>query len=159
MGVTLDISSDVSRVVSALKASRQEAVAAQTVAIGAYGRAYKDELIAQTPRGKGEADGRKRLYESYETSEDTDGTTATYTIRNHAPQLKYVLNGRGPVTVKRAKALRFVISGVVFFRRSVKAAPANNFPARVRQTMEAQKSRLVETVARGVVSAMRGGVS
>lgn len=156
MPVTLDISSDVSRVVTALRTSRQEAIAAQTVAVGAFGRAYRDELVLQTPRGKGEADGRKRLFESYETSEDTDGTTATYRISNRAPWLAYVLNGRGPVEAKRAKALRFVISGVVIFRRRVKSAPANNFPVRVKQTMDAQRTRLVETVARGVVQAMRG---
>lgn len=158
MPVTLDITSDISGVVAALRASRVEALAAQAVAVGAFGRAYRDELVLQTPRGKGEAREGRRLFESYETDEGASGTTATYRITNRAPQLRYVLQGRGPVAAKRAKALRFVISGVVYFRRRVRAAPANNFPARVRQTMDAQRGRLVETVARGVVGAMRGGV-
>lgn len=42
------------------------------------------------------------------------------------PYASFVEEGRGPVTVVNAKALRFVIGGQVFFRRSV--GPARAFP-------------------------------
>lgn len=155
MATTIDITSDIAPTLRALGASRQQALTAQRVAVEAFGEAYRDELIAQTPRGEGEARG-KRLFESYDARLTDAGATVTYRITNRAPQLRYVLNGRPAVTVKRAKALRFVIRGVVFFRKRVKAAPANNYPARVRQTMEGQRRQMVADVARGVVSAMRG---
>lgn len=156
MATTIDITSDIAPTLRALGASRQQALTAQRVAVEAFGEAYRDELIAQTPRGEGEAEGRKRLFESYDARLTDAGATVTYRITNRAPQLRYVLNGRPAVTVKRARALRFVIRGVVLFRKRVKAAPANNYPARVRQTMEGQRRQMVADVARGVVSAMRG---
>jgi hypothetical protein len=39
----------------------------------------------------------------------------------------YIEYGRGPVYAKKAKALRFVINGVVFFRKSVKASKPRPF--------------------------------
>lgn len=128
----------------------------QAEALHKFGEAYRDELVKETPRGEGEASGRKRLYESYETTETASATSAEYRIRNRAPFLKYVLKGR-PAVVAKGRALRFVIRGVVFFRKRVKAAPANDYPARVKATMRGRRRELVLDVARGVASAMRGG--
>lgn len=100
------------------------------------GDAYLGALKDATPRGRGESTGRKRLVDSYTTERGDGGLT--YRITNRAPQLRYVRRGRGPVTAIGARALRFVIDGRVFYRRRVKAAKANDFPATVRRQMQPQ---------------------
>lgn len=152
---TVTLTSTISRAIRAVGAAPAEVGRIQAEALRAFGEAYTAELVRETPRGQGEANGRKRLYESYETTETSNATTATYRIRNRAPFLKYVLKGR-PAIVAKGRALRFVIRGVVIFRKRVKAAPANNYPARVKATMRGRRNEFVNEVARGVVSAMRG---
>jgi hypothetical protein len=51
-------------------------------------------------------------------------------VRWLAPYAKWVAYGRGPVVAKRAKALRFEIDGVIFFRKRVGPAPAQRFNER-----------------------------
>jgi len=48
-------------------------------------------------------------------------------LTNSAKHAPYIEFGRGPVVAKRAKALRFVIGGVVFYRKRVKRARAYRF--------------------------------
>lgn len=109
------------------------------------GASYLDALKAATPRGKGEAGGRARLVDSYQTT----ASGLTYRITNRAPHLRYVLQGR-PAVVAKKRALRFVIGGVVFFRRRVKAAPANNFPPVVRRQMAGEIRQARTDAARAV---------
>lgn len=52
------------------------------------------------------------------------------TARWLAPYAKWVEFGRGPVVAKRAKALRFEIDGVIFFRKRVGPAKAQHFTSR-----------------------------
>lgn len=56
----------------------------------------------------------------------------------------FVENGRGPVVAKNGKALRFVIGGQVFFRRSVKAASALPFMGVAYTKCEAVMIREIE---------------
>lgn len=62
----------------------------------------------------------------------------------------YVENGRGPVVVKRARFLRFVIAGVVFFRKRVGPAAPKPFMALAFQKCERVMIREIE---RGVAQA------
>lgn len=151
----ISITSDLNRAIRAVGAAPQAVGRIQSEALHRFGEAYKAELVRETPRGQGEASGRKRLYENYEVTETASSTSAEYRIRNRAFFLKWVLRGR-PAVVAKGRALRFVIRGVVIFRKRVKAAPANNYPARVKATMRGRRRELLLDVARGVVSAMRG---
>lgn len=152
----IDISADIARATDGLRLSERRALAAQAAAVRTFGDAYRDELLRQTPRGQGEANGRQRLIELYEVSSGAAGLRAEYRIVNRAPWLTYVRRGRGPVVATRAKALRFVIRGVVYFRKRVGPAKANDYPARVAGVMAARRADLVSDAARGVAAAMRG---
>lgn len=48
-------------------------------------------------------------------------------VGTNVPYARIVHEGRGPVHAKRARYLRFVIDGVVYFRKSVGPAKANPF--------------------------------
>ena len=142
--------SGLSERIAALQRMRNEATDAQQTVIRPLGVAYRDALITATPRGRGEERG-KRLYESYDTDETSSGNRVTYTITNKAPQLTYVLRGRGPVVAKRARALRFVIDGRVFFRRRVGPAAANNFPPKARAAMQGEINAAPAQMARAII--------
>jgi hypothetical protein len=114
----------------------QIAAEAQHVVIGRLGNRYLLALREATPVGKGERPGGLRA--AYTAEESYGAGGATYRIRNASPVLRYVIHGRGPVRAIRAKALRFVIGGVVFFRRSVGPVAPNDFPARVAAAMQGE---------------------
>ena len=113
------------------------------------GEAYLEALKFQTPRGEGNQGGQK-LIDSYEVTETAEGLGASYRIVNRSRKLTWVRRGRGPVVATRAKALRFMVRGVVVFRKRVGAAKANDYPVRV--------LRLMEPVRRGMVAQLRGEV-
>lgn len=62
----------------------------------------------------------------------------------------YVENGRGPVEAKKAKALRFVIDGIVFFRKRVGPAAPRPFMSIAFQKCERV---LIREIERGVAQA------
>lgn len=110
------------------------------------GDRYTAELVRQTPRGRGEGS-RRRLSRNYFTQQFGDATSASYTIKNDAPYLKWVLNGRGPVVAKRGRFLRFVIDGRVFFRRRVGPAAANPFDQQVFRAMQGDIAATTRAIA------------
>jgi hypothetical protein len=114
----------------------QIAAAAQHVVIKRLGDRYLLALKEATPMGHGERPGGLRA--AYQTEESYGGGGAVYRIRNASPALRYVIHGRGAVHVIRAKALRFVIDGQVFFRRAVGPVAPNDFPARVAAQMQGE---------------------
>lgn len=73
-----------------------------------------------------------RYSQSYKRDVTYSGTTVVGTLTNSATSDKgfvyaFTLEyGRGPVTVKNARALRFVVGGQVLFRHSVGPAPAQH---------------------------------
>jgi len=134
--------------------AQQMAGAIQQDEIHKLGTRYLARLKEETPLGKGENPGR--LLAGYQTEETYTATTARFRITNTTPHLKYVLKGRGPVTVKRAKALRFVISGRVFFRRSVGPAAPNRFDQRVRAEMQPEIRAVGLNIRTRIVAAYRG---
>jgi hypothetical protein len=121
------------RVVSGLR-NIQDATEPQRTVVRRLGDKYLTVLKEETPRGRGENPGT--LQAGYEDEQDYGATRASYRIRNRVAHLRWVLKGRPRVVAKKAKALRFVIDGRVFFRRSVKATKPNNFPARAKEKMQ-----------------------
>jgi len=132
------------------------AAEAQAYVIRPLGQAYRQALIDATPVGRGEAGPGRRLSESYDLGESYTSTDAHVRITNTAPQLEYVIKGRDPVGVVRARALRFVIDGRVIFRRRVGAAKANNFPPLVIAAMQPQVDAAGPAIAAYIVRRFRG---
>jgi hypothetical protein len=116
----------------------QIAAEAQHVVIKVLGDRYVLALKAETPVGASVAPGAEKIINSYQVEESYGMAGASYRARNRAPQLHYVIKGRGKVYAISAKALRFVINDVVFFRRSVGPAAPNDFPARVADKMRGE---------------------
>lgn len=134
----------------ALDALPSVASAVMREEIANLGDAYRDALKAVTPRGRGERS--PNLVNRYETNAAYSQATAEYTIKNEAPQLKYVLQGRGPVHAKPGKMLRFVIDGRVFFRVSVKGAKANPFDKRVKADMRGRVRQTADRIRSSIVA-------
>jgi hypothetical protein len=132
----------------------QAAAAAQHTVVKALGDRYVLALKEATPQGHGEQPGRLRS--AYETEEAYSAEGAHYRIVNKAPHLRYVLEGRGEVHAVNAKALRFVIDGVVFFRRSVGPAAPNDFPSRVAAQMQGEVAAAKAQLP-GLIVRMYGG--
>jgi hypothetical protein len=147
---------DIAKVASRLAGLSSRAGTAMRGVIQPLGDAYLVELVRETPRGKGPAEGRRRLYQSYQVDEDY-GPIASYHIQNRAPWLGFVRRGRPAIVAKPGKMLRFVIGGKVFFRARVGPAKANDFPARVAQTMRPQLERARGDIRSAVLSAYGGG--
>lgn len=121
------------RVVTGLR-NMTDATDAQRTVVRKLGDRYVAVLKEETPKGRGEKPGT--LQAGYEDDQAYSATRGSYRIRNRVKHLKWVLKGRPRVTVKKARALRFVIDGQVYYRRSVKATKPNNFPARAREKMQ-----------------------
>lgn len=141
-------------VIAALQAIPQAAEEAQRFVLQPLGDAYLAALLAETPRGQGENRGQ-RLAESYEVDQSYSPTSSQYRIRNQAPQLQYVIKGRGPI-VARGRALRFTIGGRVFFRKRVGPVEPNNFPIRVQRVMQPQVDGAAQQIATYIVRRFRG---
>ena len=58
---------------------------------------------------------------------------------------KYLEKGRGPVTAKNAQALRFMIKGQVFFRKSVGPAKARPFVEPTKKGLKVMYPRIMST--------------
>lgn len=123
---------------------------AQREVVGNLGSEWLGALKGETPRGQGE--NSPQMVRNYEVEQRYSPGAASYSITNETSYLKYVLNGRPEVVAVNGKALRFSIGGVVYFRKRVKAAKANNFPKRVRAKMQGRideaKRRLVDAIIR-----------
>ena len=144
------------RVVAGLTKLLDSAEEAQRAVIRPLGDRYVQVMQDNTPVGRGEHPGRLRA--SYQTDDQAySASGAHYRITNTTPYLRYVLNGRPGVTARPGGMLRFVIGGVVFFRKSVGPAAANNFPPRVRQAMQGQIDAAGPQMAGLIVKAYRGG--
>jgi len=122
------------RVTERMRTMPERAAEAQHTVIKALGDRWLLMLQDETPRGEGETSGD--LAGNYQTEESASAAGVSYRIYNLTPYLKFVLKGRPEVFAISAKALRFVINGQVIFRKSVGAAEANDFPARVRRAMQ-----------------------
>jgi hypothetical protein len=132
----------------------QDATEPQRTVVRRLGDRYIVALKEETPLGRGENPGALRA--GYEDEQDYSATRASYRIRNRVPHLKWVLKGRGRVVAKKGKALRFVIDGQVFFRRSVGPAKANNFPPRARTKMQGDIEAARRELPRLIVRQYRG---
>lgn len=153
-GITVTVTG-VDRVAASLERMRQAAGPAQLAVVRELGSRYVTALKAETPRGRGENPGQ--LLDGYDDSEGGSSAQAAYVvIKNLTPHLKYVLQGRGLVVVSGAGALRFVIDGQVFFRKTVGPAEANNFPPRVRRTMQPEIDRAGPEIARRIIQGYGG---
>lgn len=89
---------------------------------------YRATLERYTPVGKGERPGR--LKAGWRVRRVDAGGKASRVIYNREKHLRFVLRGRGAIDQRgkpNAKRLRFVISGIVFYRWKVKASKANPF--------------------------------
>lgn len=152
--LTVDTSA-LARFASRLQGLPARAGAAMRGIVQPLGDAYLATLQAETPRGKGEADGRNRLVSNYTTDQSYTPGLASYRIRNHAAYLKYVIRGR-PAIVAKGQALRFVIGGRVIFRKRVGPAAANNFPARAKLKMQPRIARAKADLKSAVRAAWKG---
>jgi hypothetical protein len=131
-----------------------DATEPQRAVVRRLGDRYVTVLKEETPRGRGENPGALRA--GYEDEQSYSALRASYRIRNRVPHLRWVLRGRGRVVAKKGKALRFVIDGQIFFRRSVGPAKANNFPARAAMKMAPEIARAKGEVAGIIVRSYRG---
>lgn len=131
------------------------ALQAQIQEVRALGDGYVTALKDATPLGKGENPGQLRA--GYSTDVQASSNGVSYRITNTTPHLRYVLNGRGAVYALHGKALRFVIGGRVFFRRSVGPAAANDFPSRVRTSQQRQIDATPGTIVNTIVRMYGGG--
>ena len=122
--------------------------------VRAFGDQYVTDLQAATPRGRGEARG-KRLSERYDTDVTSDGISVTYRITNQAPYWKFVTQGRGPIVARPGRVLRFVIDGVVYFRKRVRAAKANPFHLAVITRKRREWAAAQQDIRRDVLAAMQ----
>lgn len=109
-------------------------------------------LRKHTPIGRGPRKGNLRR--NYQTDVHATGDGASGSITNTTPYLRYVLEGRGPVVATRAKALRFVIDGRVFFRKRVKAAKANPFDEKAEPELRANADRIADTITDQVIAVL-----
>lgn len=105
------------------------------------GDAYLVALVNATPRGRGPVTGRRRLFQSYEVSQQSSATTATYRIRNRTPHLRHVLRGRPAIVAAPGKVLRFQIGAVIYYRKRVGPAKANPYDRRVGAQMRGEIQR------------------
>lgn len=120
--------------------------AIDTSQIRALARKYQDadrvvmnELTTATARSAGHArDAANRLIRhktgalagSAEVRTNVFARKIEAVISWTARHAQWVAFGRGPVVAKRARALRFEIDGVIFFRKRVGPAPAQHFHTR-----------------------------
>lgn len=141
------------RVVTSLR-NIQDATEPQRAVVKRLGDKYIAVLKEETPKGRGEQPGALRA--GYEDEQDYGVTRASYRIRNRVAYLRWVLKGRGRVVAKKGRALRFVIDGKVFFRRSVGPAKANNFPSRAKQRMQGDIAEARRELPRLIVRQYRG---
>jgi hypothetical protein len=132
----------------------QDATEPQRTVVRRLGDRYVTVLKEETPKGRGEHAGAARA--GYEDEQDYTATRASYRIRNRVAHLRHIIRGRGRVVAKRGKALRFVIDGQVFFRRSVGPAKANNFPPRARAKMRGEIEAARRELPRLIVRQYRG---
>lgn len=132
----------------------QDATEQQRRIVKRLGDQYVVVLKEETPLGRGENPGQLRA--GYEDEQRYSARSASYRIKNQVAHLRWVLKGRGPVVAKKGRALRFVIDGRVFFRRSVKAAKANNFPPRARQRMQGDIAEARRELPRLIVRSYGG---
>lgn len=126
----------------------------QRTVIQQLGDDYLAILQDETPVGRGERPGV--LKRGYQTQQQYNQTGTEYQITNTVPHLRFVLNGRGAVTAQSAQALRFVIDGRVFFRRSVGSAAANPFDERAKQRIQPAINQAGPRIANLLIKAYEG---
>lgn len=113
-------------------------------------------LKQAAPLGKGEDPGQLRA--GFELTFQDSGAVIGYRITNKVAHLKYILRGRPAVHAKKGKALRFVIAGRVFYRRSVGPAAPNRFDQPVRQQMQPEIHAVGLRIRTRIVQSYKGGV-
>lgn len=89
------------------------------------GRLTGNRTSVGTSRGRARGIGGR---DDSTSLDDNDGAQLGE-IAATMPYASYVENGRGPVVAKKARFLRFVIDGVVFFRKRVGPAAPRPFMA------------------------------
>jgi hypothetical protein len=129
---------------------------AQRAEVRRLGDKHLAMLKAAAPLGKGENPGALRA--GFELTFQDSGTAIGYRISNKVAHLKYILRGRPAVHAKKGKALRFVIAGRVFYRKSVGPAAPNRFDQPVRQQMQPEIHGAGLRIRTRVVAAYKGGV-
>jgi hypothetical protein len=98
------------------------------------GQQWVTTFQAETPLGRGPNPGKTRA--AYHLQEHYSATAASLHLTNTVPWMQYLLDGRGPVSAKNARFLRFVIDGTTYFRKRVGPAKANDIIGRVEQKMQ-----------------------
>lgn len=128
----------------------QDATDAQRTVLTDYSAEAIRSYQTRTPVGRGAQPGQLKAGYAV-TAQRAGPTSAMSRIENRLPYLRYVLEGRGPVVAIRAKALRFVIDGQVFFRKAVGPAAANPFNEPAERAIEAQAERYLDQLATLIV--------
>ena len=123
--------------------------------VGGLGTEYLATLKGETPRGRGEKS--PQLVKNYQVAMSYGPQHARYSIENRTSYLPYVVNGRPAITAAPGKMLRFSINGQVFFRKRVRAAKANPFPARVQAKMRGRVGAAQRAIVAGIIRRARGG--
>ena len=144
----------INEVISGLHRAIAEGPNAQAAEIRTLGEKHIALMKDATPIGRGEPHS-PRLRDNYRLDFHF-GSTVGYKLTNDAPYLPFVLRGRGPVTATRAKALRFVIGGQVFFRKSVGPAAPNRFDQQVRAQVQIEAHQAGLNIRTRIVRAYRG---
>ena len=114
---------------------------------------YRQSLVAYTPVGVGEHPGRLRA--GWRVRRVSAGGRASRHIYNTERYLKYVLAGRGAIDQRgrpNAKRLRFVVSGIVFYRWRVGPAKANPFHLRAARAARAQVREQIRADLRSILA-------
>lgn len=140
--------------IAGFRRARQATPEAQREEVKRLGEKHLALLKQAAPLGRGEDPGQLR---AGFTLAFQDGATIGYRITNNVPHLKYILRGRPAVHAKKGRALRFVIAGRVFYRRSVGPAAPNRFDQPVRKQMQPEIHGIGLRVRTRVVQAYRGG--
>jgi hypothetical protein len=129
---------------------------AQRQEIRRLGEKHLALLRQAAPLGKGDAPGQLRA--GFNLAFQDSGATIGYRITNNVPHLRYVLRGRPAVHAKKVKALRFVIAGKVFYRRSVRPAAPNRFDQTVRKQMQPEIRAAGLSIRTRIARSYKGGV-
>jgi hypothetical protein len=87
----------------------------------------------------------------------TDPPTPTRgVVGTNLPYVKWVHNGRGPITAGPGKMLRFTIGSTVYFRKSVGPAKANPFMRRALQSQRGAIRAEWQQMAARIAAKLRG---
>jgi hypothetical protein len=113
------------------------------------GQQWVQTVQAETTVGRGPKPGTTRA--AYHLQEHYSAAAASLHLTNTVPWMQYLLDGRGPISAKNARMLRFVIDGKVYFRKRVGPAKANDIVGRTMQRMQGAIDDAPAKIAEAIV--------